>query len=145
MKHIAIALVTIAWVGLANVAIAGPFDLGDSILLSRRGSVAEAPLDQGPATIPSVPSTVEPRAVTRSPLTMTSAPSLDATAAPVEIAAPIQAGTVEAPAPAVQQPPAPMQRHHHHHHAQKKQSVFDKLMEMERKKNAWLKRTFLGR
>ena len=37
-------------------------------------------------------------------------------------------------------------QHTYHRHApRKKQNFFDKLMDLERRKNAWLKRTFLGR
>jgi len=34
---------------------------------------------------------------------------------------------------------------HYHRAPAKKQNVFSKLLEMERKKNAWLKKTFLGK
>ena len=34
--------------------------------------------------------------------------------------------------------------HYHYRQPAKKQNVFSKLMELERKKNAWLKKTFLG-
>ncbi|QDT13869.1 hypothetical protein [Planctomycetes bacterium K23_9] len=34
---------------------------------------------------------------------------------------------------------------HYHRRPAKKQNVFGKLLEMERKKNAWLKKTFLGK
>tara|TARA_R110002049_G_scaffold4601_5_gene32024 strand:- start:42398 stop:42769 length:372 start_codon:yes stop_codon:yes gene_type:complete len=49
------------------------------------------------------------------------------------------------------QPQAVHQHHGHYHHTyhrsqpRKKQSVFDKLMDLERRKNAWLMKTFLGR
>jgi len=40
-------------------------------------------------------------------------------------------------------------RHHHHYSAPQRRSsrggVFSELIELERRKNAWLKRTFLGR
>ncbi|MEO1616536.1 MAG: hypothetical protein AAFV88_11840 [Planctomycetota bacterium] len=38
-----------------------------------------------------------------------------------------------------------MQSGARYYRVKKKQNVFQKLMEMERKKNAWLKRTFLGK
>ena len=52
--------------------------------------------------------------------------------------------------PIVQSEPQPIQYHQGHHHVYhrapaKKQNAFEKLMELERKKNAWLKKTFLGR
>lgn len=45
---------------------------------------------------------------------------------------------------------APIRHQHHHHYSapQRRSSrggVFSELMELERRKNAWLKRTFLGR
>lgn len=41
--------------------------------------------------------------------------------------------------------PAPVYYHHHHHVVKKKQTVLGKLIELERKKNAWLRRTFFGK
>jgi hypothetical protein len=44
---------------------------------------------------------------------------------------------------------APIRHQHHHYSAPQRRSsrggVFSELMELERRKNAWLKRTFLGR
>ncbi|HBJ34640.1 MAG TPA: hypothetical protein DDZ51_07735 [Planctomycetaceae bacterium] len=44
---------------------------------------------------------------------------------------------------------APIRQQHHHYSAPQRRSsrggVFSELMELERRKNAWLKRTFLGR
>ena len=49
----------------------------------------------------------------------------------------------------VYEAPIRNQTHQHHYTAPKRQSsrggVFSELMELERRKNAWLKRTFLGR
>ncbi len=42
----------------------------------------------------------------------------------------------------------PAKAHHHRHHYRrpaKQQNVFQRLMEIEKRKNAWLKRTFFGR
>ena len=48
----------------------------------------------------------------------------------------------------VPQPQAVHRHHNHNYHKpapRKKQSMFDKLMDLERRKNAWLKKKFLGR
>ncbi len=46
--------------------------------------------------------------------------------------------------PYVVQQHQPVQ-HYHARQPAKKQNVFQKLMELERKKNAWLRKTFLGK
>ena len=75
------------------------------------------------------------------------APTIDGSTAPAMIAPPVVAhpsgGAPESPAVA-----APVHRHRghvHYHKVKKKQNFFQKLMEAERKKNAWLRRTFLGK
>jgi len=137
MKHIATTLAAIALASFSGFAVAAPFDRGDSILISQvvddlatPPAPAAAEIKPPGAAIPEVAAT---------------APSLDPTAAPAQVAPPIPAGTLDAAEAPVVHQPEPHRAPVYYHRQQKKQSVFDKLMEMERKKNAWFKRTFLGR
>lgn len=45
----------------------------------------------------------------------------------------------------VQQVQQPQRYHYHRHPAPKKKNVLQKLIELERRKNAWLKKTFLNK
>ena len=141
MKHIAYSLAAFALAALGTTAMAAPFDFGNSIL------TGTADASTGPASSASATDRIAPAAkpMRGHPVSapVVAAPKLDGTAPAVEVAPPIPAGTVVYPESTVVQ-----QHHHsmhHHHHPPKKQNMFDKLMELERKKNAWLKRTFLGR
>ena len=117
MKPIAIAAIVLLGVllGVTGVATAAPLDVGHSILVS------------GP--IP--------------------APVLDPTQPPTTLVSPIRSATFqniakpEQSEPATPQPIKKPPRVHHREEA--KPGVIDKLKAFERKKNAWLKRTFLGK
>lgn len=59
-----------------------------------------------------------------------------------------QEGTIQGEQAMMGQPVVHQHQPVHYHYrqpAKKKQNVFGRLLELERKKNAWLKKTFLGR
>ncbi|KAA5541092.1 hypothetical protein FYK55_19560 [Roseiconus nitratireducens] len=132
MRNIVFAVVAVVMSGLGQWAVASPFDAGESIL-SPPADAAQtsdvAPLPPGPV-----------------PQTTVSAPAINPGQPQPVIEAPITDSTV------VHADGQAEQHVHQHVHRQpvryyrapQKQSFFDKLMDMERKKNAWLKRTFLG-
>jgi len=134
MKHILMPFAAAIVVGFCVNAAAGPFDVGESALISRL--IAETP-SQPPAEVK--------RPVTPVRTANLSAPKLDATAPPVEVAPPIPAGTVAQPEVTTAEHHQATMHHRRYPPAETKQNMFDKLRELERKKNAWLKRTFLGR
>ncbi len=110
-----IAIAAIVLLGVTGVATAAPLDVGHSILVS------------GP--IP--------------------APVLDPTQPPTTLVSPIRSATFQNIAKPEQSEPAtpqPIKKPPRvHHREETKPSVIDKLKAFERKKNAWLKRTFLGK
>ncbi|QDV81137.1 hypothetical protein [Planctomycetes bacterium TBK1r] len=110
-----IAIAAIVLLGVTGVATAAPLDVGHSILVS------------GP--IP--------------------APVLDPTQPSVTLVPPIRSATFQNIAKPEQSEPAtpePINKPPRvHHREETKPSVIDKLKAFERKKNAWLKRTFLGK
>ena len=77
----------------------------------------------------------------------TMSPAIDGSTAPAMIEPPVVAHPAGG-APALAPVAVPAHQHHghvHYHKVKKKQNFFQKLMEMERKKNAWLRKTFLGK
>ncbi|MCS7465593.1 hypothetical protein NZK35_02770 [Stieleria sp. ICT_E10.1] len=118
MKQIAIAaivLLGVSGVAVSGVATAAPLDVGHSILIS--------------GAIP--------------------APVLDPTQPPVALVPPIRSATFHSATEPVKSEPAttePIRKPPRNHHQEEtKPGVIDKLKAFERKKNAWLKRTFLGK
>ena len=147
MKHIQSSLAILAVLSLSNLAVAGHYQWGGNVLVTQRPEPPATTVQEAAPAMPPAPGTAkvkppaQPAKHANAVPTAHGAPALDASSEPAAIAPPIQPGTVRQAAPVVE-----------HHHApryyrpvQKKQSVLDKLMELERKKNAWLRRTFLGR
>ncbi|WP_372894366.1 hypothetical protein [Stieleria sp.] len=110
-----IAIAAIVLLGVTGVATAAPLDVGHSILVS--GSIA--------------------------------APVLDPTQPPVTLVPPIRSATfqnIAKPAPSEPATTEPIKKPPRNHDREEtKPGVIDKLKAFERKKNAWLKRTFLGK
>lgn len=139
MKQIAAAIAAFITFGFAGSATAGQPNLGDSILLSELIS----DFGQNQAKRPRHPLGVRHKvSAPAAPSVMVSAPVLDASQPPVPVAPPILAGSVKDVSSgnkpdAVQKPPL------HTQPAQEQSSMLDKMKEMDRKKNAWFRRTFL--
>ncbi|QDV40223.1 hypothetical protein Enr13x_00290 [Stieleria neptunia] len=110
-----IAIAAIVLLGVFGVATAAPIDVGHSILVS------------GP-----VP-----------------APTLDPTQPPVTLVAPIRSATFRNAEGLLKTEPArtePIKKPPRNHDQEEtKPGVIDKLKALDRKKNAWFKRTFLGK
>jgi hypothetical protein len=153
MKHIAATLATVLAVGLSGIAEAKPFDHDSSnqthpqltsLLVSDQATAVEEVTDRMPPAPGRAEKLVDAPPVPMPDATNT-APLMDATQPMPTIAPPIVDPTVtEQPAATVQRS-SQVQHHYHRPRAEKKQNVFEKLMEMERKKNAWLKRRFFGK
>ncbi|MCO8121752.1 hypothetical protein NHH03_08390 [Stieleria sp. TO1_6] len=149
MKHITLALTAFVAMGLFSVTVAAPWERSQSILISQVDDAAEV-ADQAVAEVKEVMPTAPPVAAelqgdAAAPVAVpdetTSAPMIDATQPAPVVAPPITAESVaDDSAVVVHQHSAPVR----YYRAPKKQNLFEKLMDMERKKNAWLKRTFLG-
>jgi len=121
--------------GFSAVAVAGPFDAGESVLQAPAAEASKA------ARMPPAPGSDAARSDAA-----VAAPKMNPQLAAPEIDAPITDGVV---VQASEQADPHVYHHQDCPHCQrrrqaKKESFFDKLMDMERKKNAWLKRTFLG-
>lgn len=156
MKHIAYSLVVVAATSLSSIAVAGPNDSGDSVLSSQNettyvNQAAEAVGELGaglvepPQPIADPADMIAPQA-DHSAMPSGQADAMDAPMAPSDIPQPVVDNTVTQGQP-VQQHVGHVHTHHapvRHYRPKKKQNVFQKMMELERRKNAWLKKTFLG-
>ena len=126
MKYIVAVLAGLLTVALTQTVSANPSNVGDSVLMTQPTANKAA---------------AKPQYLVSTPSVAVSAPLMDASQAQTKIDSPIVAEPAPAPVPESAQYVQPRRSHHR---PKKKQSFFDKVMEMERKKNAWLKRTFLG-
>ncbi len=129
MKNIVFACCAVTALALCSSVQAAP-PRPMSVLVTETESAAES---------------IQPVASSPSDVTLQPAPVLTADQGTVSIPEPIVMEAGEAPA-ASQYRSAPAHSPSPKRSSKKKnESVFDKIREFERKKNAWLRRTFLGR
>ncbi len=131
MKHFSAPLFAIVLAGFCSPAVGGPLDLIKRLATPQS---AETPL---PETDRSAGEPTHRVAL--------AAPRLDATAPPVEIDPPIPAGTIDVPETPARRTTDVRHTRSNRRPAESKSTVIHKFKELERKRDAWLKRTFFGR